>query len=1152
MGRDFDRLLAMLAVRAGILSSDQFDQAMELSADSADASVLHRLVERGWISPQARLELLQQAAAKLREHGGNVSEALLSVAQLKAQDSLTDATTDHPQAKSASPNSMTDDRELELTAVYRNEMPNLPPMPSKPLAVKTENRFPVGTPNVSAEKLVRLTDTVHWHVESRSRYSLTRVQGKGGLGQVWLAIDGHLNREVALKEILPAGQSNPETVARLLKEAQITGQLEHPNIVPVYELSRDTEGKPFYTMRFLRGQSLIERIRAYFQRRGSGPHHPLELRELLAIFVSVCNAMGYAHARGVVHRDLKPHNIMLGDYGEVMVVDWGLAKLIHQPDEVVNQRRISVVDVEDLTATHDGQLLGSPAYMAPEQADGNVALLDELTDIYGLGSILFVILCGKAPHKGSPTGNSFKDTMSMIRQISSGPTPRAQSLNPHVPNALDAIAAKAMAKTRTDRYRTALELADDVSRWLADEPVTAYVDPWLDQLMRWLRRHRTAAQVAAVALVLVAIVSSVAAVVVSNARSRTTLALDSEKKAHERTDEALKSEQIAKAEATLRFKEARNAIDKSLTSVSEALQYFPGVETARRTLLEQAAADYERFAEEKSRDPELRLEAGRAQLRLGDVRRLLTQHAAAEVSYRSAQTKFRELAESATANVEYQLELANSHVRLGILLTTTGPHDKADEHFEAAIKGFDALIANGVDSTRFRFEKTGVVINRALLLNKTNQFQAARVSLEETERELQSLDVDGRNPDLIARLAKTRADLGQLLLMLGHGVESVEKLRVAVKTFQTLHQRTPDHPPHLEGLAAARLSLANAFRTLGRESEVITAYEDTIKDYDLLLKARPGIPYYLESLAVVRTDLAQVLMLVGNNPAAKEQAAAALAQFIDLVNTHPEVHRYHEEHATTTQTFGLILRNLNDDMNAEVACEDAIRRFTELAEALPDVPEYRRRLANAKSSLGRLLQKLNRIADAENTFLDAIKDFNAAQESGLDDPLTLDSLAWSHTHLADLLVTSGSPEKARPHYAKALALRESLPNTTEHQLALALLLCNCEDRELRQTDRAIEMLQQAVKLAPGNPRYANALGLAYVRAGQWEKSVAAIRAAQALRLTPHAADGFVLAMAHAKSGDSEKSAAARAAAIAIMTANAPGNIELLKLRDDAQ
>ncbi len=160
------------------------------------------------------------------------------------------------------------------------------------------------------------------------------MHAEGGLGKIWIARDTDLNRDVALKEIKSSTESNSDSWQRFLKEAQITGQLEHPNIVPVYELGRRKEDdQPFYTMRFLRGQTLRAAIAEFHRRRGGKPAHRLELqRQLLEPFVKVCEAVAYAHSRWVIHRDLKPENVVLGAYGEVVVLDWGLAKMVGQAD----------------------------------------------------------------------------------------------------------------------------------------------------------------------------------------------------------------------------------------------------------------------------------------------------------------------------------------------------------------------------------------------------------------------------------------------------------------------------------------------------------------------------------------------------------------------------------------------------------------------------------------------------------------------------------------------------------------------------------------------------------------------------------------------------------------------------------------------------
>ena len=232
------------------------------------------------------------------------------------------------------------------------------------------------------------------------RYVLDRVHSDGGLGRIWLARDGRLNREVALKELLPHQVRNPEARTGFLKEAQITGQLEHPNIVPIYELGRHADsGRPFYTMRFLRGNTLRVAIAEYHRQRRDGESVAREFRRLLNAFVSVCHAVAYAHFRGVVHRDLKPENVVLGDFGQVVLLDWGLAKLLSEDGvEAKGKTGDVVIRAEETMATMAGAVMGTPAYMAPEQASGRGDLIDERTDVYGLGGILFEILTGEAPH----------------------------------------------------------------------------------------------------------------------------------------------------------------------------------------------------------------------------------------------------------------------------------------------------------------------------------------------------------------------------------------------------------------------------------------------------------------------------------------------------------------------------------------------------------------------------------------------------------------------------------------------------------------------------------------------------------------------------------------------------------------------------------
>ena len=233
-----------------------------------------------------------------------------------------------------------------------------------------------------------------------ARYTLSRVHGEGGLGRVWLARDGDLNRKVALKEVRLDKSADARHLRRFLKEAQVTGQLEHPNIVPVYELARRKEDdQPFYTMRFVEGRTLGREIADFHRERSGGPLDRLALqRRLLEPFVKICEAIGYAHSRNVIHRDLKPENVVLGDHGEVIVLDWGLAKLLAEPggpDATVAEDAIALSP--EARADQTQGRVGTPAYKAPEQVAMDHDKIDARTDIYGLGAILFEILANRPP-----------------------------------------------------------------------------------------------------------------------------------------------------------------------------------------------------------------------------------------------------------------------------------------------------------------------------------------------------------------------------------------------------------------------------------------------------------------------------------------------------------------------------------------------------------------------------------------------------------------------------------------------------------------------------------------------------------------------------------------------------------------------------------
>ena len=323
---------------------------------------------------------------------------------------------------------------------------------------------------------------------ARGRYRIIGPPLDGGLGRVWPAHDEKLGRTVALKEILPDFRRSPDARRRLAHEAQLTAQLDHPGIVAVHDMGSDPQsGEPFYVMRLVKGRTLTEAARRYQESSGGA----LELSLLLNKLIAVCDTVSYAHVQGVIHRDLKGANILVGEFGEVVVLDWGLAARL-QLDRVDASKTASAATQTCRTSDHvtlDGEKVGTPRYMSPEQTRGDHAAVGPRSDVYSLGAILHEILTGARP---PPVARAVKDRLERRRalRLASGRRTRRRSVRPAIPTPLAAVCAKAMAHDPPDRYSDAGEFAQDLRRWLANDPVSAWREPFGERLLRRARRHR--------------------------------------------------------------------------------------------------------------------------------------------------------------------------------------------------------------------------------------------------------------------------------------------------------------------------------------------------------------------------------------------------------------------------------------------------------------------------------------------------------------------------------------------------------------------------------------------------------------------------------------------------------------------------------------
>ena len=329
------------------------------------------------------------------------------------------------------------------------------------------------------------------------RFRIIRNLAQGGIGTVFVAFDRDLQREVAIKELKRKFANERVVTQRFEAEATVTGNLEHPNIVPIYATGRRTDGRPFYAMRLIHGRSMQVAISDLHNQHGIDIDfrgNPAA-RDLLLRFVTVCRAVGFAHSRGVLHRDLKPSNIMVGDFGETLVVDWGLARNINSIDsDQMQSKRLESGKRLNSDKTLDGTIVGTPGYMSPEQAYGRIEEITIASDIYSLGATLFQILTNQIPylHTGNAAPAVKSDTGTYVADRLKNGSPVALSRFGTFPAPLNAICGQAMEYEAQKRYANAELLAADVEAWLLDEPVSVLPETRLQKLRRWAKSHPAA------------------------------------------------------------------------------------------------------------------------------------------------------------------------------------------------------------------------------------------------------------------------------------------------------------------------------------------------------------------------------------------------------------------------------------------------------------------------------------------------------------------------------------------------------------------------------------------------------------------------------------------------------------------------------------
>jgi serine/threonine-protein kinase len=851
-------------------------------------------------------------------------------------------------------------------------------------------------------------------VAAATHYRILRVHATGGLGEVLVAHDEQLHRDVALKRLQAPHTHNPQSRSRFLREAEITSRLEHPSIVPVHAVGQDAGGRPFYAMRFIQGETLRQAVQR-FHAAGSPGRAPgerrLALRQLLSRFVAVCNTIAYAHSQGIVHRDIKPDNIVLGPFGETLVVDWGLAKNVRMPEaDRAAASDTAVLDAAE-TPTQHGAVLGTPAYMSPEQAAGQGEELGPASDVYSLGATLYVLLTGAAPFQG----RHVPEILDRVKRADFLP-PRQR--NKDIPRALEAICLKAMARQPEQRYATPLALAADVEHWLADEPVRAWREPWPTRLRRWSARHRTFVAVAAAAAA-VALVSLTAATLLLNAANRR------ERDARTLAEQNAQVAQDQRRAADEHFQLARQAVDQYCTLVAQdpRLREYD-LEELRSGLLRTAAQFCDEFVRRRSDDPEVLAKQGQAYLLLGFITEETGARPEASAHYQKAREIFAALAQAQPDSADYRRHLATSHDRLGNVLVATGQPGPARAEYTQAFNIRQELVRTHPDEADYQND---LAVSHHLLgmsYLRERQWDRAR---EELSRCIAIRDELLRtHPDGI-EYRTGLADAHNNLAIVYRGLRQLarveEELLPVRATWEELLRAAPTNSDYRSHLATSHFNLGVLYADQHRTDEAETSYKKALDLQGELVRTHPTVSDYQSKLAHTHHNLG-VLYQGTRRPAEAETAyTAAVAINKKLTETHPTVTGYAVDLGKTYCHLGYL--QLSKPQDALDWFEQAVRTHQAVLERQPGHPDARESLRHVHAGRAMSLNQLQRDREALQEWDRAV---NLAEGNSPD--------TW-RVRRAVTLARVGEHAKASAE-AAVLANKASLSSDNLYLLARAL------------------------------------------------------------------------------------------------------------------
>jgi tetratricopeptide (TPR) repeat protein len=920
-------------------------------------------------------------------------------------------------------------------------------------------------------------------------YEIQKELGRGGMGVVYEARRISLNRAVALKMIKAGQLADSDELRRFQNEAEAVALLDHPGIVPVYEIG-EYEGQKYFSMKLVSGGSLVGLLSKYVD----------DPRAAARLTAQASEAVHHAHMRGILHRDLKPANILIDDTGQVHVTDFGLAKRVENDSEM----------------TQSGAILGTPAYMSPEQASGRRGAVTTASDVYGLGAVLYALLTGQPPF----VGDSVVETLEAVRKEPPAPPSK---INRRVPRDLETICLKCLEKEPRRRYASAAALAEELKSWLDSRPISARRVNSLERVWLWYKRRPAIAAMAAAVLLALFV----------GAITSTALGL--------RAERNFRNEQAALHDANQRYELAMEAIATFHTGVSEeALLTRPELKDLRNRLLLAASEYYGRLGVllERRSDLASRRALLDANYRVAGLTGSIGSNQDALAMHQRVLKDREALALAHGSDARARVDVARSLLAVGHLLETIGKTDEALRAYEraravAAELSVDAATAQPARVALASADyKVGWLLNRIgkpdeslAALTRARDLQAALVLADPNNRDLESqhaeilskmselFEATGKpanalgaheesrtirqkladaNPSIDAfqnALAASDEREGSLLKRAGKRPEATKAYEAARAIRQKLADANPAVSPFQDALALNHDEIGNLLLEAGKTTEAMRAFEASLAIYQKLADANPAVTRFQNKIALAHDDIGMLRMRTGKPIEALKSYERSLAIYRRLADANPTVTDFQVYLALCQTRIGIHFASVAQPVEAVSAFRSALAILKRVANASPSVTQFQNYLAVCYNNIAWQTEVLGKRSEALASFEAAREIFKRLADANPDVVEFQNYLALDHCNIGDVQAHTGRLAGALISFEASRAILQRLVDTNRAAIQFEMILAadhrfigeirsqtGMASRAMAPCETSRAILQKLVAIEPGNTEFQSELG----------------------------------------------------------------------------